>query len=526
MSLVRNTFVQAGFTLLSRLFGYIRDRVISNSMGAGYIGDAFATAQMFPNLFRRILAEGAFSQAFVPIYARATTQRGKDGAEIMATEALSVLALVSVVFTIVAQIAMPWIMLLIHTGYKDDQVAFKLAIVLTQITMPYLVGMALSSLFAGVLNTAGKFALSAAAPTLLNLSILLAIIFTKTPEQAAINGAIAIAVAGLLQAGMLFWGCRRLGVKIGFRLPKFTADVKLILGVMGPAVIAGSATQINVFVSQALSSFEVGAKSWLYAADRLYQLPLGLIGVAIGVALLPRLAKAVAQIDDKRDDIDTINESFVLSMSLTLPAAAALLCIPFFLMYGFWAGGEFKTSDAENTAKALFHYAWGVPAFVLIRILAPPFFARQDTKSPMNFAIIGVVANVIIGACLFYVFHKHNNTGYIGLAIGTSAAAWINTLLLVVVLLKRDWWRIDTWVVSKISRVVLATIAMSAFLLVANQYQDAIIASFWWAEIFGKSISKEIAIIVVCFLGFTVYGIAAFFTKALTISDLKALAKP
>ncbi|KAF0184668.1 MAG: virulence factor [Hyphomonadaceae bacterium] len=526
MSLVRNTFVQASFTLLSRLFGYIRDRIISNYMGAGYIGDAFATAQMFPNLFRRILAEGAFSQAFVPIYAKATTERGKDGAEIMATEALSMLTLVSVIITIVAQIAMPWIMLLIHTGYKDDATAFNLAIILTQITMPYLVGMALSSLFAGILNTAGKFALSAAAPTLLNISILLAVIFTKTPEQAALNGAIAIAVAGVLQAAMLYWGCRNMGVKIAFRVPKITPDVKLILGVMGPAVIAGSATQINVFVSQALSSFEVGAKSWLYAADRLYQLPLGLIGVAIGVALLPRLAKAVANIDDKREDIDAINESFVLSMSLTLPAAAALLCIPFFLMYGFWAGGEFKTSDAQNTANALFHYAWGVPAFVLIRILAPPFFARQDTKSPMNFALVGVASNVIIGACLFYFFHKNYNSGYIGLAIGTSAAAWINTILLVATLINRKWWRFDKWVVGRIARVFLATIIMAGFLLFAGQNQDLIISWFSWAKILGKSISKELAILVVCGLGFTVYGVAALFTKALTISDLKALARP
>ncbi|KAF0115957.1 MAG: virulence factor [Hyphomonadaceae bacterium] len=360
----------------------------------------------------------------------------------------------------------------------------------------------------------------------MNISILLAVIFTKTPEQAALNGAIAIAVAGVLQAAMLYWGCRNMGVKIAFRVPKITPDVKLILGVMGPAVIAGSATQINVFVSQALSSFEVGAKSWLYAADRLYQLPLGLIGVAIGVALLPRLAKAVANIDDKREDIDAINESFVLSMSLTLPAAAALLCIPFFLMYGFWAGGEFKTSDAQNTANALFHYAWGVPAFVLIRILAPPFFARQDTKSPMNFALVGVASNVIIGACLFYFFHKNYNSGYIGLAIGTSAAAWINTILLVATLINRKWWRFDKWVVGRIARVFLATIIMAGFLLFAGQNQDLIISWFSWAKILGKSISKELAILVVCGLGFTVYGVAALFTKALTISDLKALARP
>lgn len=521
MSLARNTFVQAGFTLLSRLLGYFRDRAISNFMGAGFIGDAFATAQMFPNLFRRILAEGAFSQAFVPVYAKATDERGVDGAALMATEVFSVLGLASILITIVAQIAMPWIMLLIHTGYKNDATAFNLAILLTQITMPYLVGMAASSLFSGVLNTSGKFALSAAAPTLLNISILLAVVFTKTPEQAALNGAIAIAVAGLLQAMLLFWGCHKLGVKIGFRRPAITPDVKLILGLMGPAVIAGSATQINVFVSQALASFEVGAKSWLYAADRLYQLPLGLIGVAIGVALLPRLAKAVATIDEDRNDIKAINDGFVLSMSLTLPAAAALLCIPFFLMHGFWSGGEFKVSDAQNTANALFHYAWGVPAFVLVRIFAPPFFARQDTKAPMNFALIGVFANVAIGASLFYLFHKQNQTGYIGLAIGTSLAAWINTILLGLTLIKRDWWRVEPWVVARLIRVLIAAAIMAAYLLYAGQHQDLIIS--WVSGLrYG---AKEIAVICVCLIGFLVYFLAALITKALTFSDLKALVR-
>jgi putative peptidoglycan lipid II flippase len=518
MSLARNTLVQAVFTMLSRLLGYARDRAISNMIGAGWIGDAFITAQMFPNLFRRILAEGAFSQAFVPLYAKVRQTRTHEEAEIMASDAFSVLTLVSAILTIVMQVTMPWIIFVIHNGQAHHKEAYDLAVLLTQITMPYLIGMAISSLFAGILNTASKFALSAAAPTLLNICILIAVLFTHDPKQAALNAAVAISIAGILQAAMLYYGCKRLGVSIGFRVPRLTNDVKTILKVMGPAVIAGSATQINVIVSQALSSSEVGAKSWLNAADRLYQLPLGLIGVAIGVALLPRIASAIANKDNKDDDIKAINEGLVLSMSLTLPAAAALLVIPYFLMFGFWAGGKFTAQDCMNTANALFHYAWGVPAFVLIRIFAPPFFARQDSKSPMMFAIAGVIANVVVGASLFYWMHKTNQTGYIGLAIGTSVAAWVNTFLLIFFLHKRGWWRMEKWVVDKLVKVLLASVVMVGYLFIARYFQDDIIGWFKFLKIGGK----ELAVLLVSLIGFAIYLGSAIAFKALTVADLKS----
>ena len=521
MSLARNTFVQASFTALSRLFGFARDRVLSNLMGASWVGDAFVMAQTFPNLFRRILAEGAFSQAFVPLYAKATKERGKDGAAILASEAFSVLTLASLILTILAQIFMPWIIFVFHNGQADDPKAFELAVLLTQITMPYLVGMAASSLFAGVLNTASKFALSAFAPTLLNITILAAVVFTKDPSQTAINGAFAISLAGILQALLLYYGCRRLGIKISFKVPKLTPDVKNILKIMGPSIIAGSATQINVMVSQPLQSYEVGAKMWLYSADRLYQLPLGLIGVAIGVALLPRLSAALADKGKTDDDKKALDEGFVLSMALTLPAAAALLIIPYFLMFGFWAGGNFTAQDAQNTANALVQYAWGVPAFVLIRILAPPFFARSDTKSPMNYALIGVFANIIVGASLFYIFHKLNHTGYIGLAIGTSVAAWINAGLLLGSLIKRGWWRITPEVSAQLAKIIFATFVMGGYLFAAQYYQDMIIEWFNFIPL----AEKEVAVLMVSLVGLAIYLLAAFAIGAIKRADIKAIMK-
>ena len=522
MSLARNTLVQASFTMLSRLLGYARDRAISNMMGAGWIGDAFATAQTFPNLFRRILAEGAFSQAFVPAYARTKSQSGDEYATQVASDTFSVLILAAAAVTILCQLAMPWIMLLMHGGYADQPRPFQLAILLTQITMPYLVGMALSSLFSGVLNTSGKFALSAAVPSLLNITILLAVLPAKNPEQAAINGSIAITIAGLLQALALYIGCRRLGVNLRLGLPRLTPEVKNMIGLMGPAVIAGSATQINVMVSQSLSSFEEGAKSWLYAADRLYQLPLGLIGVAIGVALLPRLAQAVADVGSD-DDTKAIDEAVVLSMAFALPATAALVVMPFFLMQGFWTGGQFTIDDARATANALIHYGWGVPAFILIRILAPPFFARQDTKSPMRFALISVAVNVVVGASAFFALRHYGHPGYVGLAVAASVAGWANALLLGATLLQRKHWRPEKWVLSKLMRIVIATLIMAAYLGFAASYRVSIEA---WFEA-RMPLGKEFATLCVCGVGGFLYVVCAFALRAVTMTDVKtALRKP
>jgi putative peptidoglycan lipid II flippase len=522
MSLARNTLVQASFTMLSRLLGYARDRAISNMMGAGWIGDAFATAQTFPNLFRRILAEGAFSQAFVPAYARLRTEQGDEAAEAVASQTFSVLAFAAAAVTIACQLAMPWIMLVLHGGYADQPRAFQLAIVLTQITMPYLVGMALSALFAGILNTAGKFALTAAAPTILNVAILVAVLPMRDPEAAALSAAIAITVAGGLQALALWIGCRRLGVRLRFPLPRLTQEVKAMVALMGPSVIAGSATQINVVTSQFLSSQEVGAKSWLYAADRLYQLPLGLIGVAIGVALLPRLAQAVAK-PGSGEDTRAIDEAFVLSLAFALPAAAALVVMPFFLMQGFWAGGQFTEADARATADALVHYGWGVPAFVLIRILAPPFFAHRDTRRPMNFALVSVVLNIVVGAGLFYWLRHIGQPGYVGLAIAASVAAWANALLLGVTLLRMGHWRPEPWVLGKLARIGLATLVMAAVLGAAAFNRDPIEGWFEARIIIGK----EIATALVCLSGLMVYAASAFAVRAVTPADVRlALKKP
>ena len=337
MSLARNTIVQASLTLTSRVFGFARDVLLASRIGAGPIGDAWATALMFPNLFRRIFAEGAFAQAFVPSYSRTLEEHGPEAARKVAEEAMRVLFAFTAALTLLAQFAMPWILLVVHGGQSGDTENFNLAILLTQITMPYLTCMSIAALLSGVLNSSGRFILSAGVPILLNLSLIASLFLTSTaapmetytldrlwvwiresvvfgdPVTTAHGAAWAVLVAGILQALLLYWGVRRQSVRLSLiGLPRLTPRVKHILLLAIPGTIAASGTQINILVSQFLASYEVGAKTWLYYADRLYQLPLGLVGVAVGVAILPQLSRA-ARREDSADSQRMMDEGIGLA---------------------------------------------------------------------------------------------------------------------------------------------------------------------------------------------------------------------
>ncbi|HYD89631.1 MAG TPA: murein biosynthesis integral membrane protein MurJ [Vitreimonas sp.] len=511
MSLARNTLVQSAFTLGSRVFGFLRDAVIAARIGAGPVGDAWQTALQFPNLFRRLFAEGAFAQAFVPIYARIEAERGPEAAQQAASEAMNGLLAATAAFSILAQIAMPWIMLVVHAGYRDDPLHFNLTVAMTQLTMPYLVGMAMSSLFSGVLNSAGRFALSAFAPTLLNLVVLAAVLPFEDPYQAAYAASIGVTIAGVLQAVLLAFGMLRLGVKLRFALPRWTPDLQRIVAVAVPGAVAGSAMQINIVVSQVLASLEVGAKSWLAFADRLYQLPLGLIGVAIGIAILPRLARAT-RIGDSADEARTMDDAITLSMAFTLPAAAALGVAPFFLLDGFWTRGEFTSADARMSALALQHFAWGVPAFVLVKVFTPPFFAREDSRRPMQFALVTVALNVVFGVALFFGLREFGVPGFMGLAIATSLASWVNVLLLSLTLARRGMYRLGGAAASRLVRIALATTLMAGAIGAAAYYRPVVV------EALG---SKEVAVLAVCLAGFLLYAVLALAFGAVRLSEIR-----
>ncbi len=511
MSLLRNTLVQTSLTLASRLLGFTRDILIAAKIGAGPIGDAFFTALMFPNLFRRVLAEGAFTQAFVPVYARTLEAEGAEAARKVAQEALRGLFALAAAIIIIAEVAMPWIMLAVHGGYRNDTIHFNLAVSLTQITMPYLACMALTALLAGVLNSAGKFALSAGAPTLFNISLIVAALLSENSLQSARYLAIAVLPAGIAQASLLWWGVSRQKVRLSLGLPKLTPSVKRVVALAIPGVIAASGVQINFLISQALASFEESAKSWLYYAERIYQLPLGLVGVAVGTAILPRLARSVRSAEDV-EQRNLLNEGIILAMAMVLPAASALMFAPAFIIEGLYGRGAFLSSDAQRAGDALFHFAWGIPAFVLIKVLAPAFFAHEDTITPMKHSLASMVVNIGLGAGLFFWLRSTGVPGYTGLAIATSVAAWSNVALLISTLIRRNLFLPNKLLMSKLVRIAFASTFMLLALhglLIYYKSDNSLIKGGTLVEL-----------ILFVLSGILVYAIAAWGTRAITVSEL------
>lgn len=514
---MRSSAIFSGLTLVSRLAGFARDIAVTAFLGgaAGPAADAYNTALSFPNLFRRIFAEGAFAAAFVPAYARTLKQKGEAEADRVATDALAMVAVVTLVLTIVAQLAMPWLMMGINIGYLDDPDRFRLAVILTQITMPYLPCMAIAALLSGVLNARGRFIVSGAYPILMNIIMLAALLIWRGDQvQAAYAAGWSVLVSGVAQAGLCWWAVRKAGANVRLSMPKMTPAVKAIIITAIPAAIGNSATQINVFISGNLASFVDGGRTWLATADRLYQLPLGLIGVAIGIALLPKLSSAIAS-EDRAQEQASMDEALVLSMALTLPAAAAIMAMPLFLIDGLFTRGAFLASDAQATARALLQFGWGVPAFVLIRVLAPGFFARQDTRTPMVFALVSVAVNAALAILLFNL-----GMGVSGIAAATSAAAWANAGLLAFTLFRRDHYRPGPSATSRLIRVLIASAALGGILVVAQMFRPEIEAPITALTEHG---AKEIALVLTTGVGGLVYLVLLFVTRAVTIGEIRGL---
>jgi putative peptidoglycan lipid II flippase len=511
LSLARNTFVQTGLTLGSRVLGFARDLALNARFGQGPMMDAFATALMFPNLFRRLFAEGAFAQAFVPIYGKVREEEGEEAAARVASQTMSFLMAVVAGFCILAQVLLPWIMPVLLSAYRDDAGVMRLATLVTQLTMPYLACMTLASLLSGILNTLGRFALAAGVPVLLNVCTIVPLILIDDKRDALVGASIAVTVAGVLQAGLLWWGVRRLGVGLRFGVPTLSPVVKRVLVLAIPGALAGGATQINSLVSQILTGSDAGARAVLYNADRLYQLPLGLVGVAVGLALVPRLTRAFVANDDDGAR-RTLDDGVTLSMAFTVPAAAALIVMPFFIIDATVTRGAFTSDDARRTAEVLRHFGWGVPAFVLAKVLTPPFFARQDTQRPMRYAFATVATTVALGAALFFGLQRIGVDGVIGLAIATSLGAWLNVALLSGTLAREGTWRVGPALRARLVRLAVATAVMAAVLaLCAFNYRT--LSELLWR--------KEIAILVVCFVGAAVYLAAALATRAVTVAELR-----
>lgn len=462
MKLFRSFATVGGFTLLSRVLGFVRDIMIAAVLGTGPVAEAFVVAFRFPNLFRRLFAEGAFNSAFIPLFAKRLEGEGKAEAKLFAQEAMAVLVFALIVVTAIAEIFMPWLMVGLAGGFVADKEKFDLAVLLTRITMPYLLFVSLLALFSGILNAFHKFAAAAAAPVILNIvfiSVLSAMAVVKLGNTAEAGVALswAVSVAGLLQLLAVMVAAKKIGMALKLRLPRLTPGVKRLLKLGIPGVIAGGIVQINIVIGTLIASMQDQAVAWLYYADRLYQLPLGVVGIAIGVVLLPDISRLLrAGKDDEAHDSQ--NRSMEYSLLLTLPAAVALAVVPQPLIQVLFERGHFSANDTQMVGMALMAFAFGLPAFVLTKVFQPGFFAREDTKTPMYFASISMVVNVVVSLALF------SSLGHVGIAIATTIAGWVNAVLLWLTLRKRGHYVLDAGARRAIPRIFIASLIMGGAL--------------------------------------------------------------
>lgn len=509
--LIRSSMVYSFFTLISRMLGFVRDVVLAYYLGASatFAADAYNLGFSFPNLFRRIFAEGAFASAFVPAYSKALATDGEEVADLLAADAMAVLAAGAIAVTLVAELTMPWLIYLIAPGFHGAK--HDLAVHLTQIMMPYLPCMAIYAHLSGVLNGRNRFVLSAAAPILLNLWTLMAVWPAHNTLQAAYYASWGVIVAGISQAGLLWWGVRKSGANVDIRRPRLTPAIRALIGLAVPGAIAASAFQVNIFISSMLVSQVNGARTWLTVCDRLYMLPQSLVGVAIGVALLPRLSRHV-HAGDKAGSHTAIDEAVVFSMALSLPAAAALIAMPYFLIDGLYTGGAFKHVDALETARALQQYGWGVPSFVLAQLFSRVFFASQDTKTPMRFALISAAVNIAAGVTFFHF------VGVAGIAAATSLASWVNVLMMGQTLHRRGLYHPSAKTLSRLTRVLAASAVLGALLAMASHFRPAMEALAPWTR---HGLGPKVLISAISMLAGGAYPVLLFASGGLTWSEVR-----
>ena len=517
MKLARALGSVGGLTLVSRVLALGRDSLQATFVGASFASDAFLVAFRLPNMFRALFAEGAFNAAFIPMFNRKVGEAGGEvnAGLLFAERALAVLFPVLVVFTAVMLVAAWPVTWLLSGGFNDPTPSqFAYAVTLSRITIPYLLLISLVSLLGGILNSLGRYWVNAAAPILLNISMIAALWFFRggNAYDTAMAQAVAVTVGGVLQLAWLMIGCRAAGVKLRLRMPKIDADVKRLMKLIVPAAAGAGATQINLLVSTAMagSLLPAGSISYIYYADRLNQLPLGLIGIGLATILLPTISRQLGAGDDK-GAMDTQNRGIELALFLTLPATIAFLVCAEPIIRGIFQHGAFTPADTQATGMALSMFAIGLPAYILIKVLTPGFYAREDTRTPVRFAMISVAVNLVLNVALI------PTIGHIGPPLATAIAAIVNVALLYWTLRKRGHFEADARLKRRLPRLAIAALLMGAALFFADRLLVDYTTGTLWMRALGLSLLVG--------SGGALYGIACFATRAFTPADLRALTR-
>ena len=464
MNLVKAIGTIGGLTMVSRVLGFARDMIGSRVLGASHANDAFNFAFFLPNVFRRLFGEGAFASGFVPLFSRRLASGGHEDARQFSNEILSVFMPTLLVLTAIFEIIMPAFLWLMVSEYAETPGKFELAVELTRWTFPYLIFISLVALLSGVLNSLTRFAVAAFVPALLNLSLIVALLLVPEGGAATVRAmAIAVLAGGILQFATCWFAVRHAGIRLHFGRPRLTPAVRELVILILPATAAAGVYQISQFFYAYFSSrLGEGALTNLNYADRLNQLPLSIIGTALGTAILPSISRAI----ERRNEAGAANiqaRAFDLAMLLTLPATLALTVTSFSVIAALFQGGRYTVEDATVTGNILAILVTGLPAYVLVKVLTPGFYARKDVKTPVQIAMSILAASVVANFLLIPFM------GIYSLALVTSAGAWINFLLLFAILATRGHFRMPVWLISRVARQLLAAAAMGAALFVLQR---------------------------------------------------------
>lgn len=489
------------WTMLSRVLGFVRDVAIAATLGAGPVAEAFLVAFSLPNLFRRFFAEGAFNMAFVPMFSK-RIEKG-EGALPFARDAATGLATILIVLTVIATAAMPLLVLAMAAGFAGDA-RFDLAVLYGRIAFPYILFISLAALLSGVLNAAGRFVAAAAAPVLLNVLFVGAIaLAVSLGWDVGLTLAWTVPLAGIVQLALVWVAAARAGYRLVPGRPRITPELRRLAVIAAPAALAGGVVQINLLVGRQVASRTEGAIAWLSYADRLYQLPLGVVGIAVGVVLLPELSRRLGA-GDTAQGRRSLSRAAEFALALTVPSAVALLVVPLPIVATLFQRGAFGPDDTAATAVAVAIYGLGLPAFVLQKVWQPIFFAREDTRTPFRIAVVAMAVNAAVAVGLMPLI------GFAAAAIATTLAGWTTFALLALAARRHgDAARLLPEAKSRIWRVVLASLAMGVVVWGANLVLS---------PVFGASRAAGLTLLVG--IGVLTYGLVGSLFGAFRLSDL------
>ena len=505
MNLIKSTGTFSFFTIISRLLGYLRDILIAIFLGTGPLADAFFIAFRIPNTFRRLFSEGTFNSAFVPSYA-SELSNGKEQSDKFANNVFNLLILGLFFLILIIEIFMPLFVFLIAPGFEADIKKMELVITLTRITFPFLFFISLASFFSAILNSHNRFAIASAAPIILNIFLIAVLFFGKIlNDKIVFYLSFATTLSGITQFIFLYIFVKK------FYLPKFTFKinidykVKIFFKKLFPSIFSSGVTQINILVGTVIASFQASAVSYLYYADRIYQINLAIAGIAIGVVILPQLSRYIQ--NNERDKILLIqNKALELSLFLSIPATVALSIASEEIISALFGYGSFIQHAVKNSANALFYFGLGLPAFALIKVFSSFFFARHNTKVPFYISLISVLLN--IGISVFY----FKNIGFIIIPIATTISSWFNAILLFIFLKKEKLFNFNLIFLSRFIKILISAILMGIM------FNYLII--FFESKLTYEQNLKSIYLIGAVLLGLMSYLLIAVFIKAFKFSDI------